>query len=71
MRHRAGLGISEQADVVSVIVSEETGTISIADNGVLIRGLSVSDLRAELHRRLSSREQPTARSIWKLLSANG
>jgi diadenylate cyclase len=71
MRHRAGLGISEQADVVSVIVSEETGTISIADNGVLVRGLSVSDLRAELHRRLSSREQPTARSIWKLLSANG
>src|SRR5690606_20598731 len=31
MRHRAGLGISEQADVISVIVSEETGSISIAE----------------------------------------
>ncbi len=33
MRHKAGLGISEQADVLSVIVSEETGSISIAENG--------------------------------------
>jgi len=54
MRHRAGLGISEQADVISVIVSEETGAISIADNGVLVRGLSVQQLRNELKNRLAS-----------------
>ncbi len=48
MRHRAGLGISEQADVVSVIVSEETGGISIAENGTLIRGLSRDALKKKL-----------------------
>ncbi|MDZ7763042.1 MAG: diadenylate cyclase CdaA [Melioribacteraceae bacterium] len=35
MRHRSGLGITEQADVISVIVSEETGGISIAEEGKL------------------------------------
>jgi diadenylate cyclase len=48
MRHRAGLGISEQADVISVIVSEETGGISIAENGKLTRGLSKDRLKERL-----------------------
>jgi diadenylate cyclase len=48
MRHRAGLGITEQADVVSVIVSEETGGISIAQDGILTRGLSKEALRTKL-----------------------
>ena len=48
MRHRAGLGISEQADVISVIVSEETGAISVAEDGKLTRGLSKEDLRQRL-----------------------
>ncbi|MHB1687546.1 MAG: diadenylate cyclase CdaA [Ignavibacteriaceae bacterium] len=48
MRHRAGLGISEQADVISVIVSEETGSISIAENGQLYKGLSKEALRNKL-----------------------
>ena len=45
MRHRAGLGISEQADVISVIVSEETGGISIAENGEISHGLSKDALK--------------------------
>jgi len=45
MRHRAGLGISEQADVISIIVSEETGGISIAENGELSYGLSKDTLK--------------------------
>ena len=57
MRHRAALGISEQADVIAVVVSEETGTISLADNGLLLRGLSTQDLRNEL--RASSLGTPT------------
>jgi len=69
MRHRAGLGISEQADVISVIVSEETGAISIADNGVLVRGLSVQQLRNELKNRLASPSDKSARSIWNVLKA--
>lgn len=48
MRHRAGLGISEQADVISVIVSEETGGISVAEGGVLSRGLSKDALNKKL-----------------------
>ncbi len=45
MRHRAGLGMSEQADVISIIVSEETGSISIAENGQLSHGLSKDTLK--------------------------
>lgn len=71
MRHRAGLGISEQADVVTVLVSEETGKISIADSGVLIRGLSPQELRRELQSRLSSPPDKSAKSIWKVLKTHG
>lgn len=51
-RHRAGLGITEQTDAIAVIVSEETGAISIADNGELKHKISVKDLRTELRERL-------------------
>ena len=50
-RHRAGIGISEEANVAVVIVSEETGNISIAHRGLLTRNLteeSVKDLLCEL-----------------------
>lgn len=71
MRHRAALGISEQADAVAVIVSEETGRISLADSGILLRGLSTQELRTELHARLSQPGDKSATSIWKLLRAHG
>jgi diadenylate cyclase len=58
MRHKAGLGISEQADVISVIVSEETGSISVAENGVIKFGLSRESLRNYLQSSLKiSREK--------------
>ena len=44
MRHRAGIGISEQSDAVSVIVSEETGAISVAVGGMLKRRLTPETL---------------------------
>lgn len=43
-RHRAALGVTEQSDAVSVVVSEETGKISIAVDGVLTRDLSENAL---------------------------
>ena len=49
-RHRAGVGISEQTDSVTIIVSEETGQVSVAQNGRLIRGVSSAKLREILVR---------------------
>lgn len=43
-RHRAALGISEQSDCVSLVVSEETGKISVMNKGNMIRNLSISSL---------------------------
>jgi len=54
MRHRAGLGISEQADVISVIVSEETGSISIAEDGKIEKGLSKEALRQRLSKAIQT-----------------
>jgi len=54
MRHRAGLGISEQADVISIIVSEETGGISIAENGQLSHGLSKDTLKNRIETAIKS-----------------
>jgi diadenylate cyclase len=47
-RHRAGLGISEQADVFVIIVSEETGNVSYAVGGNLYYNQSIDSLRLEL-----------------------
>lgn len=47
-RHRAALGISEDSDAVVVIVSEETGVISVAVNGVITRDYNHDTLQAEL-----------------------
>lgn len=47
-RHRAGLGISEQSDAIVVILSEETGTISLAKGGRLERGFDENSLRERL-----------------------
>ena len=47
-RHRAAIGLSEETDAVIVVVSEETGMISHAYKGQLVRGVSVEELRAFL-----------------------
>lgn len=48
-RHRAGIGITERSDAIVVIVSEETGTISIAEGGKLRRFLDIKELKNILY----------------------
>ncbi len=68
MRHRAGLGMSEQADVISVIVSEETGGISVAENGILTRGLSKENLRNILSSTITGSKEKGIRNIFELFT---
>lgn len=55
-RHRAGVGMSEASDAVVVIVSEETGTISVAVDGMLKRHLAPQTLDRLLHNELCPEE---------------
>ncbi len=71
MRHRAALGVSEQADVIALVVSEETGSISIAENGTLIRGISAKELRKELQTRLTTIPDRSVKSIWSTFRSHG
>jgi diadenylate cyclase len=59
-RHRAALGISERSDAVSVVVSEETGDISLASDGRMISRLDQPRLRATLASLLG---QPTVQRM--------
>ena len=57
MRHRAGIGMSENSDAVVVIVSEETGSISVATGGMLKRHLKPETLENLLRNELLPREE--------------
>lgn len=56
-RHRAGVGMSETSDAVVIIVSEETGAISVAIEGMLKRGLTEETLRKLLEQELISKDK--------------
>ena len=69
-RHRAGVGLSENTDAVVVIVSEETGTISVAVGGMLKRNLAPQNLERLLHNELVGKDEdntlPKQRLLQKL-----
>ncbi len=52
-RHRAALGVTEQTDALAIVVSEETGAISLAEGGGILRELDEDELRQRLYSLLS------------------
>jgi diadenylate cyclase len=74
-RHRAAVGLSAESDALVLVVSEETGTISLADSGKLTRFLALDDLREELEARLAGgyltsskrRRVHTLSDVWRLV----
>ena len=66
-RHRAGVGMSESSDAVVVIVSEETGTISVAVGGMLKRHLAPQTLERLLHNELTpAQNEPDSNMLARL-----
>ncbi len=64
-RHRAGVGISEATDSLTVIVSEETGNISVAYKGELFRGLTGEELEVQLEKIQNKATDDKKIRLWK------
>lgn len=64
-RHRAGVGVSEATDSLTIIVSEETGKVSVANGGKLVRNIDGESLRAELVKLQNKTIDSKRFKIWK------
>jgi len=62
-RHRAAVGISEQTDAIVVVVSEESGMISVVEDGKMVRGLTEEMLRTRLQQAFAP--VPKERKRWR------
>ena len=67
-RHRAGIGVTEVSDAVTIIVSEETGIISMASDGMLSRFLDVKTVEKNLYRIYLSSDLDSSETSGSLMS---
>lgn len=64
-RHRAAIGISEVCDAISVVVSEETGQVSLAINGQVVRDIKEESLISKLFEELKPKAKKELKMFWK------
>lgn len=64
-RHRAAIGISEETDAITIVVSEETGAISLTSNGDIVRNLSLDEFEERLTNMWFGSEESTETDLWK------
>jgi diadenylate cyclase len=64
-RHRAALGISEASDSMTIIVSEETGNVSVAHGGQIFRDIEAEELRQKLQELQKSKQETTTVDMLK------
>ena len=69
-RHRAAIGMSEFSDAIIVVVSEETGSISVAEKGNLKRGISDGDLREILMKNFIKEDGDNNKKLKKIFRGN-
>jgi diadenylate cyclase len=65
LRHRASLGVTQETDAVAVVVSEETGLISVARNGRMVRGLDTEELLHDLQGTFPASRPPSLTGLFR------
>ncbi|MBB6729784.1 diadenylate cyclase CdaA [Cohnella zeiphila] len=72
-RHRAAIGVSEVCDAISVVVSEETGQVSLAMNGQIVRDIKEESLISKLFEELRPNQRAKGRdwAFWKRKEGDG